>query len=160
MLKLAYITIIISFTCQILSWRLYFYCPVIYLSLVCLCLSNSVSTFLWYVLCLVGLLCMYAKSLQSCPTLCDPVDCSLPGSSVHGILQPRIHEYVAISFPVILLYILSPQPEVKPGFDSLWLVGICFSLFCESSVTGTHHSLNILLMLSYCRFRITVSEVL
>ena len=29
---------------------------------------------------------MHAKSLQSCPTLCDPVDCSLPGSSVHGIL--------------------------------------------------------------------------
>ena len=33
---------------------------------------------------------MHAKSLQSCPTLCDPVDCSLPGSSVHGILQARI----------------------------------------------------------------------
>ena len=35
---------------------------------------------------------------QSCPTLCNPVDCSLPGSSVHGILQARILEYVAISF--------------------------------------------------------------
>ena len=35
---------------------------------------------------------------QSCPTLCDPVDCSPPGSSVHGILQPRILEWVAISF--------------------------------------------------------------
>ena len=35
---------------------------------------------------------------QSCPTLCDPVDCSLPGSSVHGILQARIQEWVAISF--------------------------------------------------------------
>ena len=32
---------------------------------------------------------------QSCPTLCDPVDCSLPGSSVHGILQARILEWVA-----------------------------------------------------------------
>ena len=40
-----------------------------------------------------------AKSLQSCPTLCDPIDCSLPGSSVHGILQARILEWVAISFP-------------------------------------------------------------
>ena len=39
-----------------------------------------------------------AKSLQSCPTLCDSVDCSPPGSSVHGILQPRILERVAISF--------------------------------------------------------------
>ena len=35
---------------------------------------------------------------QSCPTLCDPMDCSLPGYSVHGILQARILEWVAISF--------------------------------------------------------------
>ena len=38
-----------------------------------------------------------AKWLQSCPTLCNPVDCSPPGSSVHGILQARILEWVAIS---------------------------------------------------------------
>ena len=36
--------------------------------------------------------------IQSCPTLCDPLDCSLPGSSVHGILQARILEWVAIPF--------------------------------------------------------------
>ena len=35
---------------------------------------------------------------QSCPTLCDPMDCSPPGSSIHGILQARILEWVAISF--------------------------------------------------------------
>ena len=35
---------------------------------------------------------------QSCPTLCDPIDCSLPGSSLHGILQARVLEWVAISF--------------------------------------------------------------
>ena len=35
---------------------------------------------------------------QLCPTLCDPVDCSPPGSSLHGILQARILEWVAISF--------------------------------------------------------------
>ena len=39
-----------------------------------------------------------AKSLQSCPTLCDTMDCSLPGFSVHGILQARTLEWVAISF--------------------------------------------------------------
>ena len=38
-----------------------------------------------------------AKSLQSCPTLFDPMDCSPPGSSVHGILQARIVERVAIA---------------------------------------------------------------
>ena len=39
-----------------------------------------------------------AKSLQLYPTLCDPMDCSLPGFSVHGILQERTLEWVAISF--------------------------------------------------------------
>ena len=36
--------------------------------------------------------CMCPKSLQLCPTLCDPMDCSLPGSSIHGILQARVLE--------------------------------------------------------------------
>ena len=39
--------------------------------------------------------CMHAQSLQSCLILCDPVDCSPPGSSVHGVLQARILEWVA-----------------------------------------------------------------
>ena len=41
-----------------------------------------------------------AKSLQSCPTLCDPIDGSPPGSLVPGILQARTLEWVAISFPM------------------------------------------------------------
>ena len=40
----------------------------------------------------------YAKSLQLCPTLCDPIDSSPPGSPVPGILQARTLEWVAISF--------------------------------------------------------------
>ena len=44
-----------------------------------------------------AMLC-YAKSLQSCPTLCDPIDSSPPGSPVPGILQARTLEWVAISF--------------------------------------------------------------
>ena len=35
---------------------------------------------------------------QSCPTLCNPMDCSLPGSSIHGIFQVRVLEWVAMSF--------------------------------------------------------------
>ena len=46
--------------------------------------------------------CMKVKSesevAQSCPTLSDPMDCSLPGSSVHGIFQARVLECVAIAF--------------------------------------------------------------
>ena len=41
--------------------------------------------------------CMCVKVLQSCTTLCNPMDCSLPGSSVHQILQARILEWAAIS---------------------------------------------------------------
>ena len=39
--------------------------------------------------------CMHAKSLQSCPAPCDPMECSLPSSPVHAILQARILESVA-----------------------------------------------------------------
>ena len=46
---------------------------------------------------------------QSCPTLCDPVDCSLPGSSIHGLLQARILERVAISFPNACMHAKSLQ---------------------------------------------------
>ena len=46
--------------------------------------------------------CMQVKSesevAQSCPTLSDPIDCSLPGSSVHGIFQARVLEWGAIAF--------------------------------------------------------------
>ena len=45
-----------------------------------------------------------AKSLQSCPTLCDPTDGSPPGSSVHGIFQARVLEWDAIApFEYVLL---------------------------------------------------------
>ena len=53
---------------------------------------------------------MRAKSLQSCPTLCDPMGCGPPGSSVHGILQARILEWVAIFFSRG-----SSQPRTEPG---------------------------------------------
>ena len=40
----------------------------------------------------------WSEVAQSCPTLCDPMNCSLPGSSVHGIFQARVLEWIAISF--------------------------------------------------------------
>ena len=46
--------------------------------------------------CILEPLCMYAKLLQSCPALCDPIDSSPPRSSVHRILQARILEWVAM----------------------------------------------------------------
>ena len=47
---------------------------------------------------------------QSCRTLSDPTDCSLPGSSVHGILQARVPEWGAIAFSRDL-----PDPGIKPA---------------------------------------------
>ena len=43
-----------------------------------------------------------AKSLQSCPILCDPIDSSPPGSPVHGIFQARVLEWVAIAFSKVV----------------------------------------------------------
>ena len=45
-----------------------------------------------------------AKLLQSCPTLCDPIDSSPPGSAIPGILQEITLEWVAIAFPTNLSY--------------------------------------------------------
>ena len=55
--------------------------------------------------------CVHAKSLQSCLTLCDPIDGSPPNSSVHGILQVRILEWV-----VMLSSRGSSQPRVKSAY--------------------------------------------
>ena len=67
-----------------------------------------------------------AKSLQSCPTLCDPIDGSPPGSSVPGILQARILEWVAISFSNACMHakllqlcptLCNPMDSSPPGFS-------------------------------------------
>ena len=50
---------------------------------------------------------------QLCPTLCDPMDCSLPASSIHGIFQARVLEWVAISFSRG-----SSQPREDLGFPA------------------------------------------
>ena len=60
--------------------------------------DRSIDLPCWAPLTLITTLYMCAKSLQPCPTLCNPMDCSPPGSSVHGFLQARILEWVAIAF--------------------------------------------------------------
>ena len=58
----------------------------VYINIICVCV------------CVCVCVCAHAKLLQSCLTLCDPIDSSLPGCSVQGILQARILEWAAISF--------------------------------------------------------------
>ena len=79
-----------------------------------------------------------AKSLQSCPTLCDPIDGSPPGSPVPGILQARTLEWVAISFSNAWRWkvkVISPYLYIKTVFFSpsvfllflfLWLLNFPF----------------------------------
>ena len=58
-----------------------------------------------------------AKSLQSCPTLCDPIDGSPLGSPVPGILQARTLEWVAISFSISNVY-----QQVNEWLNKLWYI--------------------------------------
>ena len=57
---------------------------------------------------------------QSCPTLSNPMDCSPPGSSIHGIFQARVLEWVAIAFSIVEA--------------SMWLIFVCASNILESNV--------------------------
>ena len=67
--------------------------------------------------------CTHAKSLQSCLTLCNPIDCSRSGSSVHGILQARILQWVAMPYSKDLPYL-----RIEPAsFLSLLLAGGFFT---------------------------------
>ena len=90
----------------------------------------------------------WSEVAQSCPTLCDPMDCSIPGSSVHGIFQARVLEWVAISFSrgssqprdqtQVLphcrqtLYHLNHQGSLKSLRDSLIIITLNVSCICSS----------------------------
>ena len=60
---------------------------------------------------------------QLCPTLCDPMDCSLPGSSVHGILQARILEWVVVPSSRGGDF---PDPGIEPRFTALQADSLLF----------------------------------
>ena len=77
--------------------------------------------------------CMQVKSesevAQSCPTLSDPMDCSLPGSSVHGIFQARVLEWDAIAFSkttsnMFLCLIVSIGQEFRRGWNGWFWFGV------------------------------------
>ena len=63
------------------------------------------------------------KVAQLCLTLCDPIDFSPPGSSVHGILQARILEWLAMPFSRDL-----PDPGIKSGSSALQDDSLLFEL--------------------------------
>ena len=96
-----------------------------------------------------------AKSLQSCLTLCDLMDCSLPGSSVHGILQAGILEWVVISFS---RESSRPRDRTQASWVS-WIAGRFFtaeplgkSLLCLETKGEDVVALDLLLPLSRLLF--------
>ena len=73
----------------------------------------------------------WSKVVQSCPTFCNPMDCSLPGFSIHGILQARILEWVTISQPKdkdwlngyknkTPIYVFYKRPTSNQGTHTNW----------------------------------------
>ena len=71
-------------------------------------------------------MCVRAKPLQSCPNLCNPMDLSLPGSSIRGIFQARALEWGAMAFSV-------PSPS---GFQSVTRSLHHFTLISFSRTSG------------------------
>ena len=70
---------------------------------------------------------------QSCPTLCDPMDCSLPGSSVHGIFQAGVLERVAI-------YVSRRSSQPRDWTQVSYIVGRCFTIWATREETHDNNS--------------------
>ena len=83
---------------------------------VCVCLDREGEREKQYIFIRLAAAAAAAKLLQSCLTLCDPTDSSLPGSSTHGIFQARVLERVAIAFSAATIKI--PQKERLGGLDN------------------------------------------
>ena len=100
-----------------------------------------------------------AKSLQSCPTLCDPIDGSPPSSSVPGILQARILEWVAISFSNACMHakLLQSCPTLCNPMDSSPTRLLCSqdSLGKDTGV-GCHFCLHFCFVLFYLFIKFTM----
>ena len=82
---------------------------------------------------------MHAGLLQSCPTLCDPVDSGLPGFSVRGVLQARILERIGqywLPYPSRALYIL--LPELPTPLSTWSFKNPCNPSSCTTSTPGPH----------------------
>ena len=89
--------------------------------------AHQLSTFNWCSVCVCVCVCVLVTQL--CPTLIDPMDHRPPGSSVHGILQARIQEWVAIPF----------CRGSSPSRDRTWIVSIAGRFFTNWATREAHN---------------------
>ena len=77
---------------------------------------------------------------QLCLTLCDPMDCSLPGSSVHGIFQVRVLEWVAITFSNSVIYDDLNGKEIPKGGNKCICMAdsLCFTAETDTTVQSNY----------------------
>ena len=111
---------------------------------------------------------VYAKLLQLCTTLCNPMDCSPPGSSVHGILQARILEWVAISCSYVYSQENNKTVSIKTrdtsmlqkanGFNSHFILQINNISYMFSPLLGSQH--NFLLDISSQSLQIPIHQLI
>ena len=76
---------------------------------------------------------------QSCPTLCDPMDCSLPGSSIHGIFQERVLKWAAIAISIMSIFSgyfrdfsLALSHAILMCLNSIFFIFLMFEFHCSS----------------------------
>ena len=74
---------------------------------------------------------------QLCPTVSDPMDCSLPGSSIHGTFQARLLEWGAIAFSGFLFYIW-PKASYLPIVSLSFLIYKMGIIFSSQIATNVH----------------------
>ena len=108
--------------------------------------------------------CMKGKSerevAQSCPTLRDPMVCSLPGSSVHGIFQARVLEWDAFAFSICSVYYQSIKDHL-PKFLLALLLFLCscgFIIFFTVNPSGFQERVEIITGVYFYRILLVILE--
>ena len=122
--------------CKHLGFYLFHTCIVSFLC-TCIIIFPGCWALLYY--------CFISEVAQSCLTLCDPMDCSLPGSSIHGIFQAKVLEWGAIAFSRACSW-----PRVRTWVSHI--VGRCFTIWATREVLTMHNvSLFFFPLNKYCK---------
>ena len=96
---------------------------------------------------------------QSCRTLRDPMDCSLPGSYIHGIFQARVLEWVAIAFSTVsFIFNFSVSLYLRSGFHKQYIVRLfcSFLMWCAND----YHLVGVVSQFSFTDMFVSIASIL